>query len=160
MAQATTAGASILRNSPAGGSVSAAVPCARCNQEGGFTFPLKGEGEVHFDCMSVRERRRVYHRCARCGTQFEEASERDEDLLGWITANLGFEDFICPDCQTPAEARARVEAFAAKVAEVKAMTQARGGNYPADLERMAWDDLARVAEAEEQEAKLRRQLGL
>ncbi len=110
--------------------------------------------------MGVRERRRVYHQCTRCGAQFAEESERDEDVLAWITANLGFEDFICPDCQTPAEARTRVEAFAAKVAEVKAMTEARGGKYPADLEQMAWDDLDRVAKAEEQQAKLRRQLDL
>ena len=134
--------------------------CARCNQEGGFAFPLKDEGEVHFDCMSVRERRRVYRRCMRCGAQFEEESDRDEDMLGWITANLGFEDFICPDCQTAAEARARVEAFAAKVAEVKAMTEARGGRYPEDLDRMARDNLERVALAEEQDSDLRRQLDL
>lgn len=127
---------------------------------GGFTFPLEGEGEVHFDCMRVRERRRVYHRCTRCGTQFEEDSERDEEVLGWITANLGFQDFICPDCQTAAETRIRVEAFGKKVAEVKAMTEARGGKYPADLEKMARDDVERVAAAEEQESKLNRQLGL
>ena len=110
--------------------------------------------------MSVRERRRVYHRCMRCDAQFKEESDRDEDVLGWITANLGFEDFICPDCQTSAEARARVEAFAAKVAEVKAMTEARGGRYPEDLERMARDNLERVAAAEEEDNELHRQLGL
>lgn len=102
----------------------------------------------------------MYHRCTRCGAQFEEDSERDEDVLGWITANLGFEDFICPDCQTPTEARARVEALAAKVAEVKAMTEARGGKYPADLDQFARENLERVAEAEEQKTKLDRQLGL
>jgi hypothetical protein len=109
--------------------------------------------------MSVRERRRVYYQCMRCGAQLEEA-DRDEDMIGWITPSLGFVDFICPNCQTPAESRTRVEAFAAQVAETKAMTEARGVKYPPDLEKMARENLERVAEAEEQDGELHRHLGL
>jgi hypothetical protein len=96
-------------------------------------------GPACWDCLTLEEQRRENQQCERCGAQFFDDG-RDSDR-GWVWGGV----YLCPSCQTPDEAAAKVDRFAELVERGKEIVAAKGEEYPPDLAALAEHEQARVA---------------
>lgn len=94
---------------------------------------LLQDGPVCWECMSVAEQRREAGQCVRCGREYDEDSENEDDYLGWITPRDPYGDLLCVSCATDAEAQADAQWFVETVREGKRRAAQQGVEYPPEL---------------------------
>ena len=73
---------------------------------------LRAQAGEDDDPVTERDQPRADAQCLRCGRQFDEDSDNEDDCAGWIYAWPGVsDDYLCPNCMTSAEALADTERF-------------------------------------------------
>lgn len=114
-----------------------------------------------WECLTVVEQRNENRQCARCGAEFYDL-ETDTEAAGWITDH--FEDphaeqYLCPDCQTDAEARAHAQAFVDSVERGQRLKAEKGERYPADLAALGENQRWWLERRKDETADLEQALG-
>jgi hypothetical protein len=81
------------------------------------------------------------------------------DNEGWIyPGHAGFDDFLCPDCQTPDEDRRWTEDFLDTIARGQALASASGDSFPDELATTARQEAERIERVGVEEDALQRWL--